>query len=423
MFPAARKPVVSLPVTKKEVVETWTGGRFGKRTWFLRSDRHFAGPTGWDAWKPWKSVSAVLRPRARPPPPGLVITPRWRITDPVRLTGSVKDCADILEFWRKDYGWNELRPAGLDEPWVRRRLRSDACVALGIRTPEGELCATAFSVPVDGEVLVQNEQVKHEVRILECVVVNAELRGKGLASWLFAWLDHITSSASKGSVLHIAEDWTTRRRRPPPSLTTPATSNRILSLRRDRLPRAAEGSLIEVPGTAARNVLDLIHAEKKAGWDFYTVCKSCSDLKWYRSRVADFPSCSLLTGIKMLEAPKGWDAWKRGTTTGVTVPKRPELIGIVTFCCIVRTRPGSVEDMYDPFWDEESTERVKACFEQLARNLDCDRLLVSDTETRGCVSAMGWKDPWTTEPGVLWSAYLYNMMTPGLGRSSTCWIR
>lgn len=421
---AARGPIQSLPVTKKEQIEAWTGNRYGRRNWYLRSDRHFAGPTAWDGWKPWKTIAKVLRPQGRPPPPGLVVTPRWRVTEPIRLVGSVKDCADILQFWQRDHGWNELRPADLDEAWIRRRLRDDSCIALGIRTPEGELCATAFSTPLDGDALIQNETIKKEVRLLECVVVNAELRGKGLASWLFAWLDHMTSDR-KGPVLHIAEDWTSGRRRPPPSLTCPMTSCRVMSLRRDRLPRAyvEEGAVIPVPNAAARALLELIHAEKKGGWNFFTICKGCSDITWYRSRVADYPACSLLTAIKMLEAPKGWDVWKRGPRGGGTASKKPERIAVAVFSCIVRTRPGSVEDMYDPFWDEESSDRVQACFEQLARNLECDRLLVGDTDTRGSSSACDWKDPWTAEPGVLWSAYLYNMMVPVLGRSYICWIR
>jgi hypothetical protein len=141
-----------------------------------------AGPTVWDVLRVWDRSPRFLRLTGRTRPPSL-----FELTEPVRIQS--EHAPKVAEFWRIHYGGEDWR-LDADAAWVAERLRIPNTVLLAAITSQGRILGTIVCAPFsESRVRIGSAELP-TLWVIEGLCIHREFRGKHLAGWLIAWVDH-----------------------------------------------------------------------------------------------------------------------------------------------------------------------------------------------------------------------------------------
>ena len=141
-----------------------------------------AGPTTWDVLRFWDRVPRHLRPKTPPPPPPFGI---WKA--PERLT--ITEAAELTGFLNKYYRGEDWM-LDVQEDWIADCLLEPTTIALGIRNEFGDIVGSLVCRSIGKRVKIGTAMLP-TAYMIEGLCIHPSWRGKHLAGWLIAWIDHI----------------------------------------------------------------------------------------------------------------------------------------------------------------------------------------------------------------------------------------
>jgi hypothetical protein len=392
LFNNKKNNVIKSITIIEDKITGYTADR-GIRNWFLRSDKENAGPTIWQSYKMVKGENKILREKNRIKPPTLYINPRWKITEPILLTSSIKDIKDIYEFWNNNFKSKKwYSQYEIDN--VRDIISTEnEPIVLGIRTPEGDLCATIISILIKG--ITNNFDTKEvNFRVIKNFVIDPTIIDRGIGSWLFGWMDYYCS-VDKPSIL--SWNWVIDKKEIPSRIIIPIIKFNIISLTYTDIKTSTYPMSYEIPYTSVQNIFSELQGTDDFIFSFYP-SKNPKNIKWYRAENELFKNCATLIGIAE-------------TNQRITINKLK--IYQVVFACLVRVRPKNINDIYNPFWEDENSQYIREGedfiregIEIVTYNHKLDIVYVTDSYTTGNYIDK-WKKPWKIEKNKL-GMYLYN---------------
>ena len=119
--------------------------------------------------------------------------------EPERIRPSIHSARVLAKFWKTWYKTTEWAFSMEDHElleWIHRK----GCTVLGILGPDKQLLGTVMSSPLEGTLYVGGKHVDIPLFQIDCLVLHPQIRGRGAAGWLLAWLDFSTSQ--HGPVAH-----------------------------------------------------------------------------------------------------------------------------------------------------------------------------------------------------------------------------
>ena len=406
-------------IVPKEIPKEHSSDK-GFRTWHFWTAASRAGPTYVHAVSPFAKQNSILRTEPATPPPMLKINRKFIVKEPEVLSPSFRTAKELTQFWNECYQADDWI-FEIDESRVAEILNRANSTALGIRTPEGLLVGTALSSHLPGVVLSGFNEIKEKVYQVEGLVLHPQLRERGAAGWLLAWLDYYTSQ--KEPAVHV---WLRESHKKQASLPNryamPSTRLDIAETSYMRLTRPVV-NCIQMPWVAVSEVLHEIYMDNYNEFDIlYVPNRDNPDIKWWLSDIADHPACAVLVGIadthKLRRVAHFLDA------KGIQKYKHIPIHNIV-FTSIVRRRPGKFDDLSSPFWwDKEKAAPgyIREAIEAAVYAMKCEIVTIYDTHVRGDTVLENWKDDgWTLCKDSKWKFYMYNWMPPNFGRCEVIW--
>jgi len=380
------------------------------RFWHFHTDTSRAGPTRLQKYIASRKPK-LLRTTAPKPPPPYTISTQWKATKPEIATmtlHTIRDLNTFLSAYYKTKSGFKYKKDSLDIQSLSQSL------VLLLRNPEGQICGCVISSEIHGLFGFKNETKQPMPRIIQYICIHPLLRGRGLAGWLLAWLDTFTHE-KYGACSHIG--WwfapSSYKWSPLPSIVQTKLYKKVLPDEPLRTYEAAE--ITEVTSESAKRVLDELLSEKVDDWlghtsgtsiEMYNI-SSKQIVYWWKYTNTQLHGCSVLIGLAptTLEAPEG-QIWQ------------------VVYCGYVRSRPGNVNDISMPFWDDSPTYKYvpKLAIELALAAQGVNVVIVSNIPSQygGGLQPSRWND-WTqiSERSKL---ILYNWMPPSFDIEDCLWI-
>lgn len=149
-----------------------------------------AGPTAWDVLRVWDRVPRYMRTHPRPRP-----APLPAFSQPVRL--GTADVKELASFWSAEYrGADWKLHATVD--WVLPLLNNPNTLLLAAKH-EGRIVGTVACVGI-GETRMGSTVIP-DMQVIEGLCIAPQWRGRHLAGWLIAWVDHLMNQAGPKAFL------------------------------------------------------------------------------------------------------------------------------------------------------------------------------------------------------------------------------
>ena len=346
----------------------------------------------------------ILRNEQPNSPPPLSINRTMNAKEPIQFSSSLHSAKELSRFWNTYYKTSEWS-VHYSEKDVLEMLQKEHATILGVRNPEGEIVGTVASMPLTGRFVCQDEELQQKFFQVECLVIHPHMRGKGLAGWLLAWLDYMTSR--NGAVVH---SWIRESRF---TNTTKLSKRTIVPFTRMITAQISFARLVTKPHPERvdpiswKTMLSLFHEirnSKHYGFDLFYIPNEEPNITWWRVEIPDHPSCAMIVGIADTYRVKG-----------------KSKIYNVAFTCFVRIRPGDTNDIADPFWYEDDSycPYIQECIEAAAVAQKCDILTISNNSTCGDPFLKKWSN-WSMSERKR-KLYLYNWNHPSLINGSIIW--
>jgi hypothetical protein len=149
-----------------------------------------AGPTMWDVLRIWDRSPRFLRTYPRRCP-----APLAEFTKPVQL--GLADGKDLASFWSTEYKGDDWRMVATVD-WVAPLLQIPNTLFLAAKR-EGRIVGTIACVGI-GKVRM-GETTFQELYVIEGLCIASAWRGKHLAGWLIAWVDHLMNQTGPKAFL------------------------------------------------------------------------------------------------------------------------------------------------------------------------------------------------------------------------------
>lgn len=412
MLASPRSPVSSLKASdevKQMPKILGTTGAKGKRSWFLRKDPAFAAPSYWRTCTSSKFLEPI-RSKIRGTPPALQLTPTWTVKEPELLSQGIKHAQEIYDFWNAEAG-KKGTTLTLDHTEIFKMLQESGTFCFGIRTPEGQLCATLVSRKLNGKYESKNLPSPLPFRHLDGAVVHKELRSRGVASWLFAWMDLKTQKEDGHAVAHAALVPQNLMKISSVSLR-PATSIQHFSIQRhgakQLLDRYNMAAAIEIPWSSVYVLMQEIQSDHTVPYDLaFLPSSNPPGITWWRAELSSISGTAAIIGVYNLNRP-------------APMSKLSEYI--VTFVCFARTRPGNTRDLHWPYWEDEEHNWLEGPMASVAAGCNAGVLHVADCSTRGSIHAAKWSPKiWERKPEMKYNFYVYNTLVPNMGSADIFW--
>jgi len=392
----------------------------GYRTWHFWTAASRAGPTYVHAVSPFAKQNSILRTEPATPPPMLKINRKFIVKEPEMLVPSMRVAKELTQFWNECYRADDWI-FEIDEARVADILNRSNSIALAIRTPEGLLVGTALSSHLPGVVISGTREIKEKVYQVEGLVLHPQLRERGAAGWLLGWLDYYTSQ--KEPVVHVwFRDSHKKQAALPNRFAMSATRQSYAETSYIRLSRPMV-DCIQMPWSAVSEVLHEIYTDSYNDFDvLYIPNRENPDVQWWLADMAEHPACAVLVGIanthKLRRIPHFLDS--KGIQKYKYIP-----IHNIVFTCIVRRRPGKIEDLSSPFWWEQEKAApgyIRESIEAAVYAMKCEIVTIYDTHVRGDFVLENWKDDgWTICKESKWKFYMYNWMPSNFGHCEVIW--
>ncbi len=149
-----------------------------------------AGPTAWDVLRIWDRSPRYMRqqPRQRPAP----LPP---FSQPIRL--GLADVKDLASFWSAEYRGADWKLLATEE-WVGPLLQDPATLILAAKH-EGRIVGTIACTGL-GEVRMGTTTFP-TLYCIEGLCIAPPWRGRHLAGWLIAWVDHLRNQGGPKAFL------------------------------------------------------------------------------------------------------------------------------------------------------------------------------------------------------------------------------
>ena len=382
------------------------------RFWHFHTDKSRAGPTRVQKYTASRE-SKILRLTVPNPPPPYTISPLWKATKPEVASGTLRTAQELEQFLYTCYRTKSGFTYKKGSLSLLQELSRTSTLALLLRNPEGHICGCVLSLEQKGLFGFYGEKTQPVPRRIQYVCIHPMLRGRGLAGWMLGWLDTL-SHQTYGPCVHMG--WWFA---PPPRIWSPLPSivqtklyKKVVSEKR----RDYEYTGLErVSTAAAKRVLDELLAEPVTDWlgpshgsylGLYSI-PADQEVVWWKYTDEDLHGCSILVGLAptQMEAREG-PVWQ------------------IVFCSFVRSRPGNVNDISMPFWENSPTyKHGPRKVIELALEAEGVRVaIVSDIPSHygGGAAPSNWTG-WTRmqERSKL---ILYNWMPPTFAVDDCLWI-
>ncbi len=149
-----------------------------------------AGPTAWDVLRVWDRSPRYMRsqPRQRPAP----LDP---FSAPTRLLPA--DAADLASFWSAEYRGDDWKLIA-NADWVRPLLQDPNNLILAAEY-KGEIVGTAACIQIGPARM--GTTTFPILFVIEGLCIAPAWRGRHLAGWLIAWLDHLMNQGGPKAYL------------------------------------------------------------------------------------------------------------------------------------------------------------------------------------------------------------------------------
>jgi hypothetical protein len=376
------------------------------RHWYFHSNTSIAGPTHIQSLRFWDRTQRYLRTNVPRPPPKYIISPSWIVETPELASPSRKNIDDIHAFLGKYANIENLFTYEGDSTNWSGFLNDPNTIFLILRNPEGDICATAASTTERGVIGFSHPGFTAAHRFIDYLCIHPHLRNRGIMGWLLGWIDHYTHTRYNSSAHFV---WTLQPKKswPPPPIP-PVVSLTLYKKRFEKRSSNKVRNIVQISSKSAMRVLEdilrnpneEIQYDLGVSFELYWV-PAVERVSWYRYDIPEHSHAAILVGL---------------------VKTKYNVVQVV-YCSYVRIRPGNVEDLFGPFWDNEgSMGHCKTAIELAAKSQPCDWLLISDMVSH----YGGGKNPSTwsgfTKEKVQAHLYLYNWMPPKFNLDSLLWL-
>lgn len=413
-FSLSRRPSFLEAAKPDESLKPQTGVANQKsvRFWHFHKGPQYAGLTRFQQWFSWNRHGRFLRYSIPRPPPKYIISPQWTASE-VELAGPSPKLAEEIEtFLATNYRTKSgfyYHKGSVD--WVRLLLNDKNVVVL-LRNPEKQICGLVASLEHKGEFGFRTQTCNQKPRLIEFFCIHSMLRKRGIGGWLLAWLDHHVSRLHDTS-WHFGWFFGVPKMIPVsmPHLTRVHYYRRVFA--RQSLRKYEAEKAIEVEHTSALQILSEIAGNDRLDWplclglSFDMLLMSTSNIRWWKIDVDVGFGCSILVGLQ----PTRWR-------------QQEGQIWQVVYCSYVRSRPGNVNDMTMPFWEEAEHYKdiPQKAIEVAAVAAGCPVVLVSDIPAQNGSGAYphdwrGWSKIKETS-----DLYIYNWMPPSSSLEYFLWV-
>ena len=313
--------------------------------------------------------NAIIRKEHASPPPALRINQIVH-THPTVFNVSAQSASELTQFWNAYYATSDWK-IQYSESTVFDMLSTNQAqnTIIGVRNPEGDLIGTVASIRLNGKFMTNAKEHEQSFFKVECLVLHPQIRGRGVAGWLLAWLDHLTSK--NGPVVHvwIRESFHKQQRLPKTHAKPFVRMNTIQISLISIATRRHEEEVTQLQWHAFKNILNQIPFVKDSQFDLTYIPNEPKDITCWRVEISEYPSNAFIVAIK--------------DTHKLCLRQKKPIFDVV-FTCFVRIRPGNMSDLADPFWvDETHCPHIRECIEAAAFTQKCDLLTVSDNSICG----------------------------------------
>jgi hypothetical protein len=353
------------------------------------STSEMAGPTTWDVLRFW-DTPRPLRPvgRTRPPPFG-----PWSEPEPVRAEAATA----LATFWSHHYNGTDwvFRP---DPQWVAEQLTDSNTCTLVVREDGiivgSIVCRGLVGRDMKGASFRLGTLELPQAYIIEGLCIHPRWRGRHLAGWLIAWIDHLMNAAAPQAFF-----WS---REAPPRDMTYVASHTYAYLEIGQKSVRTDRNIVAVPWDEFRRI-----------WASYVP-------RWDRLDTAAFPTCLPADPLRVWRCEALYVAvsdTRRWTRDG-------RHIWEVQFC----------GDLYDPLGlacgspregeRGERGEEGRDVLEAVGAALGAEGpglLFVSSAPWQGGCTT--WPRPWVVGTAGHHTTYIYNYMPPVFHRLATLFLR
>jgi len=344
----------------------------------------------------------ILRNDRPTVPPPLWVHRTMLLKEPLRLGPSTQNAKELASFWNIYYKTSEWF-VHFSEKTVFSMLQKENATILCIRNQEGEIVGTVASMPLTGTFISQSEELKQSFFQVECLVLHPNVRGKGVAGWLLAWLDYLTSL--NGPVVHswLRESRVTNTTKLSKMTVVPYTKMIVAQMNLSHLKTKPHPEKVDaLPWKTVQALFHEIRNSKDYGFDLLYIPNESPHITWWKVGIPEHPSCAMIVGISDTHRLRG-----------------KHKIYNVVFTCFARVRPG--DDVADPFWYEDDSycPYIQDCIEAAAVAQKCDILNVSNQPTCGDPFLKKWTNCIMSERKR--KLYLYNWNYPSFINGSIVW--
>lgn len=335
-----------------------------------------AGPTAWDVLRFW-DTPRVLRPigRSRPPP----FAP-WAHPESV----GAEHATEMATFWTHHYNGTDwiFRP---DPAWVATQLGTPNTLALIVREGE-EIVGSIVCRGLVGEGGSFRLGILElpQAYIIEGLCIHPRWRGRHLAGWLIAWIDH-RMNAKAPQVFF----WS--REASPRDITYVASHTY---------------AYLPISGTASVRT-DSNKAPVPIPWSEFQRAWTSNIPRWNTMDTAAFPTVLPLDPLRVWRIGRVYVAvsdTQRWTRQGGRIWE-------VQFC-------GDVEDPLSGL--KEARDMLEAVGAALAAEGPGLLFVSSAPWQGGCTT---WPRPWIVGTAGCHTTYIYNYMPPVFHRLATFFLR
>lgn len=380
------------------------------RFWHFHRDSTCAGPTRIAKFLQWLPIGKILREKVPRPPPQYCISSQWTAKECELASPSAKIAEEIETFLIENYkGSGGLVYAKGSVPW-RDYISNEKNSILLLRNPEHQICGMVASLEHKSHFGFL-KQPSPAPRILDFLCIHQRIRRRGLAGWMMAWLDYHTHKKF-GPCFHLSWSFQIPRILPSPfpSMCTVEYYKRVFirqSIRQWELndvhetePAAALKIMSEISGNSNHEFpLDM-------GVQFDLQLHTHHPIYWWQYDIPEGFGCTILVGLCKTK-------WRM--TEGA--------VWQVVYCSYVRGRPGNINDISMPFWEDsdEYKKNPQKAIELAATAQGCPVVLVSTNMSHygGGEYLSNWRGWSKLREGS--KLYIYNWM-PKTFNSSVLWI-